>query len=261
MEWHYTLNGEAAGPVSEDEIKNLVAQGTINQESMVWNETFEDWKPLSETELASSTASATAADAAPASNVVSEANSDFCSVCGKTFPHDELVDINGNNSCAECKPIALRRFQENSAVSGGFNYAGFWVRAGATILDGIILTPVNLLIGFLLGMSMFNSIQNDPGSALTMQVIAQFIQVTISFLYTTLLIWKYGGTLGVLACGLRIVNADGTQISYLKSVGRYFAYILNGFTLGIGFIMVAFDREKRALHDMICETRVIYKNK
>ncbi len=261
MEWHYTLNDEAVGPVPEDEIKDLLAQGTINSESMVWNETFEDWKPLSDTNLAALVSTIPVADAAPAQNITAEADSDFCSICGKAFPHDELVDINGNNSCAECKPLALRRFQENSAVSTNFNFAGFWVRAGATILDGIILFPVNLLLGFLLGMSMFNSIQNDPGSALSMQLLAQFLQFAVSFLYTTLLIWKYSGTLGVHASGLRIVNADGTPISYLKSVGRYFAYMLNGFTLGIGFIMVAFDKEKRALHDIICGTRVIYKNK
>ena len=257
MEWHYTLNGEAVGPVSEDEIKDLVAQGTINPESMVWNETFEDWKPLSETELASSTASAPAADAAPASNVASEANSDFCSVCGKAFPHDELVDINGNNSCAECKPIALRRFQENSAVSGDFHYAGFWVRAGATILDGIILSPINLLLMYWLTSSAIAS----PETAGSNQSIAQLIQFIVGFLYITLMIWKYGGTLGVHASGLRIINADGSKISYAKSVGRYFAYLLSCFTFGIGFIMVAFDKEKRALHDMICGTRVIYKNK
>ena len=259
MEWHYTLNGEAAGPVSEDEIKDLVAQGTINPESMVWNETFEDWKPLSETELASSTASAPAvpaADAAPASNIASEANSDFCSVCGKAFPHDELVDINGNNSCAECKPAALRRFQENSAVATGFHYGGFWIRVASSLIDMIIIVPINLLIMFMLTGAMLETHQVGSG-----QSLAKFLQYATGFLYTTLMIWKYGGTLGLIACGLRIVNPDGSNISYAKSVGRYFASILSGIIFGIGFIMVAFDREKRALHDIICGTRVIYKNK
>ncbi len=149
MEWHYTQNDEAAGPVSEDEIKDLLAQGAITAESMVWNSSFEDWKPLSDTSLA-------ALASAPANDVALDLNTIPCSICGKAFPNEELVDINGNHSCAECKPIALRRFQENSAVSATLNYAGFWARAGTTILDGIILLPVNLLLGYWLGSSMLS---------------------------------------------------------------------------------------------------------
>jgi len=33
--------------------------------------------------------------------------------------------------------------------------------------------------------------------------------------------------------------------------------MLSGMTLGIGYILAAFDAEKRGLHDMICDTRVI----
>jgi len=250
MEWHYTQNDEAVGPVSEEEIKDLLAQGTITPASMVWNSTFEEWKPLSETDLAS-------VASAPATDVALDLNTEPCSVCGKTFSNDELVDINGNKSCAECKPVALRQFQENTAVSTDLHYAGFWARVGTTILDGIILMPVNLLMVYLLGAAMVATPQN----AFSNQLLIQFLQIAVSFLYTTLLIWKYGGTLGLLSSGLRVVNADGTPVSYLKSVARYFAYMLSGLTFGIGFIMVAFDKEKRALHDMICGTRVIYKNK
>jgi uncharacterized RDD family membrane protein YckC len=41
-------------------------------------------------------------------------------------------------------------------------------------------------------------------------------------------------------------------------VGRFFAKILSAMMLWIGFIIAAFDREKRALHDHICGTRVVY---
>jgi uncharacterized RDD family membrane protein YckC len=69
-----------------------------------------------------------------------------------------------------------------------------------------------------------------------------------------------GATLGKMACGLRVINADGTlKISIGKAIGRYFAEMLSGVILGIGYLMVAFDSEKRALHDHICKTRVIYK--
>jgi uncharacterized RDD family membrane protein YckC len=36
-------------------------------------------------------------------------------------------------------------------------------------------------------------------------------------------------------------------------------YIVSGIILLIGYIMAGFDEEKRALHDRVCDTRVIYK--
>jgi uncharacterized RDD family membrane protein YckC len=43
-----------------------------------------------------------------------------------------------------------------------------------------------------------------------------------------------------------------------QAAGRYLAFLINGFTLFIGFIMAGFDDQKRALHDRICDTRVIH---
>jgi uncharacterized RDD family membrane protein YckC len=102
---------------------------------------------------------------------------------------------------------------------------------------------------------------NSMSNTLSIQLLAQFLQFAVGFTYSTVMLWKYSATVGMFAGGLRVVNADGSSISYAKAVGRYFAYILNFFTFGIGFIMIAFDKEKRGLHDVICNTRVVYKNK
>jgi uncharacterized RDD family membrane protein YckC len=60
-----------------------------------------------------------------------------------------------------------------------------------------------------------------------------------------------------MAMGLKVVRADGSPVSIGLAFGRYFAKMLSGFILLIGYIMAAFDAQKRALHDMICDTRVI----
>ena len=139
MDWHYTQNDETIGPVTEDEIKDLIAKGTINADTMVWNSSFSDWQALSATDLASLLSTSSA-------DVALDANTAVCSMCSKSFPQDELVSIAGHNSCAECKPLALRRFQENSATYTGLLYAGFWIRVGSTMLDGIILWPINMFV-------------------------------------------------------------------------------------------------------------------
>ena len=43
----------------------------------------------------------------------------------------------------------------------------------------------------------------------------------------------------------------------IRAIGRYFAAMLSSLILCIGYLLIAFDAEKRALHDMICDTRVI----
>ena len=57
-----------------------------------------------------------------------------------------------------------------------------------------------------------------------------------------------------------MIRVDGGRITAGLAIGRYFAKNwLNLFTLLIGYIIAAFDDEKRALHDRICDTRVVYK--
>jgi uncharacterized RDD family membrane protein YckC len=62
-----------------------------------------------------------------------------------------------------------------------------------------------------------------------------------------------------MALGLRVLRGDGSPLSFWRAVGRYFATWISMMTLYIGFIMAAFDDQKRALHDHICDTRVVHK--
>jgi uncharacterized RDD family membrane protein YckC len=54
-----------------------------------------------------------------------------------------------------------------------------------------------------------------------------------------------------------VVTPSGGKINYGLACGRFFAEIASAMILYIGYIMVGFDEEKRALHDRICNTRVI----
>lgn len=48
---HYTLKGKRIGPISDSDLKSLVAAGTVDNETMVWKEGFNDWVPLGHTTL------------------------------------------------------------------------------------------------------------------------------------------------------------------------------------------------------------------
>ena len=165
------------------------------------------------------------------------------------FSDEELIRIGDVRVCAGCKPIIVQRLREGVTLAGEMVYAGFWIRFGAKIIDGIILSA----IGFVLGL---------VGALITSHAVVNTIfQNTLSFAfsiaYGTYFLGKYRATPGKMACGLKVVRSDGEQISYARACGRSFAEILSSIILCIGYIIAAFDEEKRALHDRICDTRVI----
>jgi uncharacterized RDD family membrane protein YckC len=89
--------------------------------------------------------------------------------------------------------------------------------------------------------------------------LQQIIGILIPAAYNTFFIGRYGATLGKMACRIKVVSPEGAQISYARALGRYFAELLSAIVMGIGYLMAAFDSEKRALHDRVCSTRVVYK--
>jgi Tfp pilus assembly major pilin PilA len=64
-------------------------------------------------------------------------------------------------------------------------------------------------------------------------------------------------TLGKLALGVKVTDLTGNRIGFGRATGRYFAKIISGLALGIGYVMVAFTQRRQGLHDMIAGTLVV----
>ncbi|MBS4207865.1 RDD family protein [Bacillus sp. FJAT-50079] len=127
--------------------------------------------------------------------------------------------------------------------------AGFWVRLGAVILDGII-------IGIPLGILSFLITGDSDGD---------FFTNTLSFLYSILIpiLW-YGYTVGKRICGIRIVKVDGSKLGIGAMLLRIVVGgIIYGVTIGIAAIvsaiMVGVREDKRSIHDLIAGTYVTYE--
>jgi uncharacterized RDD family membrane protein YckC len=186
-------------------------------------------------------------------------SSSTCSVCGTASPDSELIQYGDSKICASCKPAFFQRLKEGTALPIGFNYAGFWKRGGAKIIDGIILQLAYFLMFFSFGVSIISTRRTPEELPLVM--VLTLVYYLIYFAYETFFVGKFGATPGKMALKIKIINADGSKVGYLKAFGRLFANWLSGIILCIGYIMAAFDEEKRALHDRICNTRVILKTK
>ncbi len=187
-----------------------------------------------------------------------------CSQCGRAFGHSDLVQIAGNWVCADCKPAFLSRVMASGAAEAsplGWHYGGFWIRVVARLIDGIILSIAQASIAWMF-VGRFGA-QFMPSVTRTMplglRLGFQFLAYAIAMVYEATFLHYRGATPGKLALGLKVIRSNGDSLGWGVSFGRYFMHIVSSIILLIGYIMVAFDNEKRALHDRVCDTRVIYK--
>jgi len=68
-----------------------------------------------------------------------------------------------------------------------------------------------------------------------------------------------GATPGKFMTGLRVESEDGLPLGYRQAFVRYSAELLSWLVLGLGYIMIAHDPAKRALHDRLAKTRVVHR--
>jgi uncharacterized RDD family membrane protein YckC len=287
IDWYYKEGDNKIGPITDEQIKELAGQGKISAETLVWNEFIGSWRTYGSVSGASAETSSveTANSVAPIasagasfgqtadthqSDTWSSAESyappkeSYCSQCFKKFPDEDLINYGDMKICAECKALFFQKLREGSNVSGALNYAGFWIRFVAKFIDGVIESIVGMIFMAVMVPVIFPVIGNDPRTiniSLFMTLYAILVALNISFdiAYKTFFVGKFGATPGKMALGLKVVTPDGGQVSYMRAFGRYFGEMISGMILLIGYIMAAFDDEKRALHDRICGTRVIRK--
>ncbi len=218
-----------------------------------------EFKPASEPDKAPSKDAPVAQPrkAPPTDGDSRPAKTAVCSQCGQSHAQDDMLFYNDLWVCAACKPTFIQKIKESGNIDGQLNYAGFWIRFGAKFIDGLITGA----IGFMIGMTspiLGSLLGSDQGMAVG-PIITQLLSILFSALYSTWFVGKFAATPGKMACGLKIVIYDGDRVSYARALGRHFAEWISSAILGIGYLMAAFDDEKRTLHDRICNTRVILK--
>jgi len=259
MNWYYVEAGQQAGPVDETQLNELSRSGKIQPDTLVWREGMTEWQPYSAVKPAGATIVAEAPPVYAAGPVIG-AGQAVCAECNGVFDLQDTIPYGNIRVCAHCKPVFMQKLAEGARINTGtMTYAGFWIRFAAVFLDGIILQLVNLPIQLVIGFSFGQAIGTEPRGTLALQAISTAISFGIGITYEVLMIGKYGATLGKMACKIKVVTADGLPVSYGLALGRYFAKLLSALTCLIGYIMAGFDEQKRALHDRICNTRVVMK--
>lgn len=148
---------------------------------------------------------------------------------------------------------------------------GFWARLGAHLLDGFILGTVFQLLWTLSGQSRHWALPAWPNewTDATFQQFTQDWQLwanhaapifyPLFFVYDVVLNGRFGATVGKMAIGARIVVWDGSRLSYGRAALRWLAARVSDLFFFAGYLLIALRADKRALHDLLAGTRVIYK--
>lgn len=227
MAWYYASGGERHGPVNEEEFHDLVRRGVIAPDALVWTSGMADWRRLSE--------------------VLPELPPSLPPAAATTFTGARVADVG----------LAP-------------HYAGFWIRVLARLIDGVLLwVAAQILAGLLVAVLIpdaLGALTIEPGVEPTAEQLTTLLAVlglvmvsslVTGLVYDLIFLRGWSATPGKLLLGLRVRMADGSPLSIGRIIGRHLAVSLSGFTFGVGYLMVAFDAERRGLHDHLCATRVV----
>lgn len=246
MSWYYAWNGQQAGPVEDSALRQMVDSGAMPPGTLVWQTGLEQWIPVE------------AALGQPGPR-------ETCANCGQAFPAALTMTFRGDKICSGCKPLVLQRIAEGlRPLAANTKYAGFWIRLVARMIDGTITSVISYIFQIplmALGMVWMKPGRQNPTEPpwgfFGLMGLAVLLSILAAGYYEMWFLVKKGGTPGKLILGLRVVRARGGPLTWGLAMGRYFGHMLSGLTMYVGYLMAAWDEEKRSLHDRICDTRVV----
>ena len=175
----------------------------------------------------------------------------WCGACGRLQTYDHELPVRGE-VCADCGSEigTLDRIEYSSLQDRVFALVVDLAAAAAIyVVFSVFFFPFSPLVP--------QDENGDPTARFLL--FSRTISVVVAFFYIS-----YGDVLGVSLgrafAGIRVVRkatmrAPGPFIGLLRVVGK----VLMLGTGGLGYLMLARDRESRALHDRIAGTRVIYR--
>jgi uncharacterized RDD family membrane protein YckC len=135
-------------------------------------------------------------------------------------------------------------------------YAGFWIRFWAYLLDLVVIMSIQRLLITPLFRGM--GIVQDSGWLSPVNAA----MALIFYLYFIIMTKRFGQTIGKMVFGLKVISLTDERLTwstviFRELIGRY----ISKTALFLGYVVVAFTKKKRGLHDYFSETSVIYENK
>ena len=145
-------------------------------------------------------------------------------------------------------------------------YAGFWLRFLAYLIDSLVLSVPAVFLVFLMFVGMAGSLSQIERRNEVVPVLGSILFLILFYVLLFAGLWLYyaimessswQATLGKKALNLQVTDLNGRRISFGRASGRFFGKLISGMILNIGYIMAGFTEKKQALHDMIAGCLVL----
>lgn len=143
---------------------------------------------------------------------------------------------------------------EKNLEEKNYEYAGFWIRVGAILIDIILLLMITLPLTLMIYGS--DALSNNEEVFLGP---ADFLINNFFPFFATIVFWMYkSATPGKMVLHLKVLDEEtGNRLTLGQSIGRYFAYIPATLIFMLGILWVALDKKKQGWHDKLAKTIVI----
>ena len=138
---------------------------------------------------------------------------------------------------------------------------GFWIRLLAFAIDLFCIGLTETVFSWSITLGTITGARLLEISPETILDVRQFLTIitgtAIVALYFIYFHGMFGQTPGKMLLRLKVVRTDGTPLGFTRAAERFVGYILSLLPLYVGFLLIAFSREKQGLHDLIAGTFVI----
>ena len=196
------------------------------------------------------------ATSCPRCRQVNEPGSAYCYSCG--LPLDEAADT--HTPQYQYRPYSVGQTASPQQSYAGAPPAGFWIRLVAALIDTAILIGIWVLLAAILpGVSAAEYFDNfglnwDSDFDFTW---FDWAEVAFNALYSAILVSTLYATVGKLVFGMKVVRTDGTKVGFGRALARWALFYISAIAFGLLFLVIAFRKDKRGVHDLICGTMVV----
>lgn len=314
MVWYYAESDRQRGPISDEEFQELVDKGRIRQETLVWKDGMDTWQPLSSAQEAGlvTTISPASPPSVPPVNTpagtlgaadvpsipsMTKPGLALCSQCGRgpLGPHDS-VQLGNLLLCRSCDADMARHYRNNAlqadsmGAQGRHSPAGFAAatalpfasiisRVAAKFIDNLLESMILLIVMALttdmeMVVNVLKNYLQAPEEAIALMRPFLLGALIFRVLYDSILVGKFGATLGKMTLGIKVVNADGNAAGFSQAIIRGIAPailqlpgimmasdsilpMIGQFIFFFGYLIAIFDLQKRTLYDHLANTRVV----
>ncbi len=139
-------------------------------------------------------------------------------------------------------------------------YAGFWRRFSAYVIDSVVIAFALDQLGTLFWSMLALSSNSYEIQGQYHAIYLLVMSVPLGWMYFSgMESSPLQATVGKLVVGLYVTDLQGQRISFGRATGRFFAKVLSGMIILIGYLIAGATQKKQALHDMMASCLVLRK--